>query len=48
MEYTKTEDQVVDIFTNALSCAKFDEFLTSLRMILRMTLRKSVTHLVIL
>jgi len=41
MEYTRTKDQVADIFTRALSYTKFDELRASLEMMSRTTLRKS-------
>ncbi|XP_048137760.1 uncharacterized mitochondrial protein AtMg00810-like [Rhodamnia argentea] len=41
MEYTKTGDQVADIFTKGLGAAKFDEFRTQLGMVARSVLRDS-------
>ncbi|XP_030449110.1 uncharacterized mitochondrial protein AtMg00810-like [Syzygium oleosum] len=41
MEYTKTGDQVADIFTKGLGAAKFEEFRTQLGMVSKSILRES-------
>ena len=41
MEYTKTGDQVADIFTEGLGVAKFEEFRAQLGMVATTILRES-------